>query len=107
MVPLDGTNLPALPRRREGMTFSLGGVAAGARRRSRGSAEERMLRVAAWTGGLFGAGAMVCHVYPTSWIEPVVLLALGATLLLVSARSGKPSMAARRAMGTAKEAPAA
>jgi hypothetical protein len=75
-----------------------------------------MVRVAAWTGGLFGAGAMICRMYPTSWIEPVVLLALGATLLFVSARTGHVASAAPRRLSVvararraiaAKEAPAA
>jgi len=78
-------------------------------------AEERMVRVAAWTGGLFGTGAIICQVYPTSWIEPVVLVALGAAMLFVSGRIGRPrtsggrAAAPRRAMAAAaaKEAPAA
>lgn len=65
-----------------------------------------MVRVAAWTGGLFGAGAMVCQVYPASWMEPVVLFVLGAALLFVSARTGRPRAVSRRALA-AKEAPAA
>lgn len=74
-----------------------------------------MVRVAAWTGGLFGAGALICQLYPTSWIEPVVLVGLGAAMLLVSARLGRPRpagavsrAATRRAIAAAaKEAPAA
>jgi hypothetical protein len=76
-----------------------------------------MVRVAAWTGGLFGAGALICQMYPTSWIEPVVLVGLGAAMLLVSARIGRPRAAGsvsrattRRAIAAAaaaKEAPAA
>jgi uncharacterized membrane protein YdcZ (DUF606 family) len=84
-------------------------------------AEERMVRVAAWTGGLFGAGAIICQMYPTSWIEPVVLVGLGAAMLIVSARTGRPrsagvprrtasrpgAIAAAAAAAAAKEAPAA
>jgi hypothetical protein len=47
-----------------------------------------MLRAAVWTCGLFGAGAAVCQVYPAAWVEPLVLIGLGAALLAVSARSG-------------------
>ncbi len=43
-----------------------------------------MLRAAAWTGGLFGAGAAVCRLFPAGWVEPVVLLGLGVALLAVS-----------------------
>jgi uncharacterized membrane protein YdcZ (DUF606 family) len=80
-----------------------------------------MVRVAAWTGGLFGAGAIICQMYPTSWIEPVVLVGLGAAMLIVSARTGRPrsvgvpsrtasrpgAIAAAAAAAAAKEAPAA
>ena len=45
-----------------------------------------MLRAAAWTSGLFGAGAAIAQMFPTSWTEPVVLVALGAALLVVSSR---------------------
>ena len=43
-----------------------------------------MLRAAAWTGGLFGAGAAVCRLFPAGWVEPVVLVGLGVALLGVS-----------------------
>jgi len=43
-----------------------------------------MLRAAAWTVGLFGAGAALCRLFPAGWFEPVVLVALGVTLLGVS-----------------------
>lgn len=77
-----------------------------------------MVRVAAWTGVLFGIGLTISHLFPTSWIEPVVLLGLGATMLVVSSRLGQPRTATSRAVGrvaprtaiaaaTAKEAPAA
>lgn len=47
-----------------------------------------MLRAAAWTVGLFGAGMIICRVFPVPWIEPAVLLGLGLTFLVVSGRSG-------------------
>ncbi|WP_242394591.1 hypothetical protein [Anaeromyxobacter oryzisoli] len=47
-----------------------------------------MLRAAGWTIGLFGVGMIICQLYPTSWIEPVVLFGLGVALLAVSARTG-------------------
>jgi hypothetical protein len=57
-----------------------------------------MLRVAAWTGGLFAIGAGVAHYFPGSWTEPLVLAALGAAMLLlgrdalsVSARTSPPA----------------
>ncbi len=53
-----------------------------------------MLRAATWTVGLFAAGSAVCHFFPETWVEPLVLLALGAALLLVSSRPGRPSGAA-------------
>jgi len=46
-----------------------------------------MIRVAAWTCGLFAVGGGVVHLFPGQFTEPLVLLALGATLLLVSGRS--------------------
>lgn len=42
-----------------------------------------MLRVAAWTGGLFAIGAGVAHYFPGNWTEPLVLAALGAAMLLL------------------------
>jgi hypothetical protein len=50
-----------------------------------------MLRAAIWTGGLFALGAGICHVFPGPFVEPLVLLALGATLFFVSGRSPAPS----------------
>ncbi|HEX9050623.1 MAG TPA: hypothetical protein VF841_08840 [Anaeromyxobacter sp.] len=47
-----------------------------------------MLRVTAWTVGLFGAGAGIAHAFPSKWVQPVVLLALGLAFLFVSARMG-------------------
>ena len=47
-----------------------------------------MLRATAWTVGLFGAGAAIARALEGSWVEPVVLLALGLTFLFVSARMG-------------------
>ncbi len=49
-----------------------------------------MLRAAAWTVGLFGAGAMTCRLFPGTYTEPVVLVGLGAAFLFVSARLGRP-----------------
>ncbi len=61
-----------------------------------------MLRAAAWTFGLFGAGRIGCHLCPAAWLEPVVLLALGFAFLFVSGRIGQRT---RRARGVAaKEA---
>jgi fatty acid desaturase len=45
-----------------------------------------MLRAAAWTVGLFAVGGGICQVFPGPFTEPVVLLALGTTLFLVSGR---------------------
>jgi hypothetical protein len=56
-----------------------------------------MLRVAAWTGGLFAIGAGVAHYFPGSWTEPLVLAALGAAMLLLG----------RDAHATASNGPAA
>ena len=68
------------------MTFPLDargpGVAA------RAAAGGRMLRVTAWTVGLFGAGAAIARAFEAPWVEPVVLLALGLAFLFVSARMG-------------------
>jgi hypothetical protein len=47
-----------------------------------------MFRVAAWTIGLFGAGMVICRLFPMSWIEPAVLFGLGVAFLAVSARTG-------------------
>ncbi|WP_041453544.1 hypothetical protein [Anaeromyxobacter dehalogenans] len=47
-----------------------------------------MLRAAAWTIGLFGAGMMICRLFPLPWIEPAVLIGLGFGFLAVSARTG-------------------
>jgi len=48
-----------------------------------------MLRVAGWTVGLFGAGATICRIFMSPWVEPVVLLALGMAFLFVSNRTGR------------------
>jgi hypothetical protein len=47
-----------------------------------------MLRVTVWTVGLFGAGATIAHEFPSKWVQPIVLLALGLAFLFVSARMG-------------------
>jgi hypothetical protein len=46
-----------------------------------------MMRAAAWTGGLFAVGWSICHFFPGPYVEPVVLIALGTTLFLVSGRA--------------------
>ncbi len=68
------------------MTFPLdaGGPGASVRAAPGG----RMLRVTAWTVGLFGAGAAIAHAFPGRWVQPIVLLALGLAFLFVSARRG-------------------
>ncbi len=57
-----------------------------------------MARAAGWTIGLFGVGMLVCGLFPSAWIEPLVLFGLGFALLAVSGRSGA---AQRRARGVA------
>jgi hypothetical protein len=52
-----------------------------------------MLRAAAWSVGLFGIGMLICRLFPVAWLEAPVLLALGITLLLVSARTPRPRRA--------------
>ncbi|HZZ86521.1 MAG TPA: hypothetical protein VFE30_18465 [Anaeromyxobacteraceae bacterium] len=55
-----------------------------------------MMRATAWTGGLFALGSVVCHLFRAPWVEPMVLLGLGITLLLVSGRgasAAKPAAA--------------
>jgi hypothetical protein len=49
-----------------------------------------MLRAAAWTCGLFAVGAGVLHWMPAggTWIEPVVLAALGIGLIVAGGRRG-------------------
>jgi hypothetical protein len=64
-----------------------------------------MLRAAAWTFGLFGAGMLICRLFPMTWIEPAVLFGLGIAFLAVSARSGVRPRRARTVAG-AKEAAA-
>src|SRR5512138_2383039 len=77
---------PPLPGDAGRMTFPL-------ERGDRGASERvapggPMLRVTAWTVGLFGAGAALAHAVPGPWAEPLVLVALGLAFLLVSARTG-------------------
>ncbi len=43
-----------------------------------------MLRAAAWTCGLFVLGGGIVQLFPGPFTEPLVLLALGTTLFLVS-----------------------
>lgn len=54
-----------------------------------------MSRAAAWTIGLFGAGMIICRVFPIPWMEPLVLVGLGLSLLVVSSRSGARPRRAR------------
>lgn len=56
-----------------------------------------MMRATAWTGGLFALGSVICHIFRAPWVEPMVLLALGITLLLVSGRGETPASAAKAA----------
>ncbi len=63
-----------------------------------------MLRAAAWTVGLFGAGMLICRMFPLYWIEPAVLFGLGIAFLAVSARTGLRPRRPRTV--TAKEAAA-
>ena len=51
-----------------------------------------MLRVAAWTAGLFALGGGICQLFPGPFVEPLVLLGLGTALFFVS---GRTSPAAR------------
>ena len=57
-----------------------------------------MARAAGWTIGLFGVGMLVCGLFPSAWIEPLVLLGLGIAFLAVSGRRGA---AQRRVRGVA------
>ncbi len=50
-----------------------------------------MIRVAVWTGGLFVVGWGICRLFPGPFVEPLVLLALGTTLFLVSGRAPAPA----------------
>jgi hypothetical protein len=65
-----------------------------------------MIRATVWTVGLFGAGAAVTRVFPGTWTEPLVLLALGIALLFVSARTVRTAApASRGAAGLPRAAP--
>ncbi len=48
-----------------------------------------MLRVAAWTGGLFAVGSIICYAFSAIWVEPLVLLGLGTILLALGSRGGR------------------
>jgi hypothetical protein len=65
-----------------------------------------MLRAAAWTGGLFGVGTAICGLFHQGWIQPIVLVALGAALLAVSSRTGRAGRPRRIRSLAAKEAAA-
>jgi hypothetical protein len=46
-----------------------------------------MIRAAGWTAGLFAVGAGVVHFFPSgAWLEPLLLAALGAGLILAGSR---------------------
>jgi hypothetical protein len=70
-----------------------------------------MLRVTGWCVGLFGAGAAMVKVFPSPWMQPAVLLALGVAFLFVSRTSARPARAkvtelpARAAPATPAAAP--
>ncbi|HTP26345.1 MAG TPA: hypothetical protein VMK12_11890 [Anaeromyxobacteraceae bacterium] len=68
-----------------------------------------MIRVVAWTVGLFAVGCGICHLFPEPFVEPLVLLALGATLYLVSGRapSSPPTQVPTRTEGQESTAPVA
>ncbi len=63
-----------------------------------------MWRAAAWTGGLFAVGSAICHFFPESWVEPLVLMALGTALLVVSSRGSRPAGSASRPSETKQAA---
>jgi hypothetical protein len=52
-----------------------------------------MLRATVWTVGLFGAGTAISRLFPGTWTEPLVLLALGVALLFASARTARTTVA--------------
>ncbi len=52
-----------------------------------------MLRASAWSVGLFGVGLLICRLFPATWLEAPVLLALGIAMLVVSARGTRPRRA--------------
>jgi hypothetical protein len=52
-----------------------------------------MLRVTGWCLGLFGTGAAIARAFPSSWVQPLVLLALGIAFLFVSRTSPRPTRA--------------
>ncbi len=62
-----------------------------------------MMRATAWTGGLFALGSVICHIFRAPWVEPMVLLALGITLLLVSGRGEVPASAGKATHAAAAE----
>ena len=64
-----------------------------------------MLRAAAWTAGLFAVGGGICHVFTAPFVEPVVLLALGTALFVVSGRRAASRAADRADAGDASVEP--
>jgi hypothetical protein len=65
-----------------------------------------MLRVAAWTGGLFAVGAGVVQLFPGAWVEPVVLAVLGGALILASGRRAAATGGSGRAQSESGLEPA-
>lgn len=63
-----------------------------------------MLRATGWCLGLFGAGAAIARAFPSSWVQPLVLLALGIAFLFVS-RGPSPARAAEPAKLAARASP--
>jgi hypothetical protein len=60
-----------------------------------------MLRAAAWTGGLFAAGAGLVHFLPMgAWVEPLVLVVLGGALILAGGRRAQSARGAESARAT-------
>ncbi len=59
-----------------------------------------MVRAAGWCVGLFGAGAAISRLFPSPWMQPVVLLALGLAFLFVSRTRAHPATGEVRALST-------
>ena len=74
------------------MTFSLGTSRGGPVSGRAGRGGPGMLRATVWTVGLFGAGTAISRLFPGTWTEPLVLLALGVALLFVSARTARSTV---------------
>jgi hypothetical protein len=59
-----------------------------------------MLRAAAWTVGLFALAGGVVQIFPGPFTEPLVLLAIGTTMFLVSGRGALATKAEESASGS-------